>query len=148
MQEMGATFEKPTHDESLQDRLKRNRRNRDRVLKTVCLGNQYQTDMNFIKIPVEAPLTDRNHFNQAMYCKKKLNLKSNAIQNSNVFYLLWNKNQYENVQNIQRCKRCHSDKNKIFSAADNMDPGILPPELTGLSLTEQQLIARISCSFA
>lgn len=32
----------------------------------------------------------------------------------------------------------------MFSAENNMDPGNLPEELTGLSIIEQQFIARIS----
>ena len=83
----------------------------------MCSGNRNQTDMNFEEIPNEVPLTNRNHFNQAMDCIRNFELKQ---------------------------KRCYSDKNKIkmFSAANNMDPGILPPKLIGLSLTEQQLIAK------
>ena len=35
------------------------------------------------------------------------------------------------VNEIGSCKRCHNDKHipKLFSAANNMDPGIVPPEL-------------------
>ena len=35
------------------------------------------------------------------------------------------------VNEIRSCKRCHNDKHilKLFSAANNMDPGIMPPEL-------------------
>ena len=35
------------------------------------------------------------------------------------------------VNEIRSCKRCHNDKHipKLFSAANNMDPGIVPPEL-------------------
>ena len=35
------------------------------------------------------------------------------------------------VNEIGNCKSCHNDKHipKLFSAANNMDPGIVPPEL-------------------
>ena len=138
---MGVTFEKPTHDESLEDRLKRNRRNRDRVLRKLN-----QTDMNFEEIPNEAPLTDRNHFNHAMDCIRNFELKQMSYKIQTCIICSETRINMKMYKTSNICKRCHSDKNKIkmFSAANNMDPGILPPELIGLSLTEQQLIARIS----
>ena len=44
------------------------------------------------------------------------------------------------------CRRCSLDKNhyKLFSNDNNMDPGLVPAELTDLSVVEQQLICRIS----
>ena len=46
------------------------------------------------------------------------------------------------------CNPCHTDKSqiKMFSAENYMEPGSLPNELTGLTVIEQQLIARISPS--
>jgi hypothetical protein len=44
------------------------------------------------------------------------------------------------------CLRCSKDKQniKMFSAANNMDPGEVPNELANLSVIEQQLICRIA----
>ena len=44
------------------------------------------------------------------------------------------------------CKRCSRDKNtvKMFSVENKIDPGPVPDELKNLSLTEQQLICRVS----
>ena len=44
------------------------------------------------------------------------------------------------------CHRCFSDKHqiKLFSEENFMDPGPVPEELQNLSITEQQLICRIS----
>ena len=35
------------------------------------------------------------------------------------------------INEIGNCKRCHNDKHipKLFSATNNVDPGIVPPEL-------------------
>ena len=48
--------------------------------------------------------------------------------------------------NTDICKRCFNDKNetKMFSKENLMDPGSVPEELQNLSITEQQLICRIS----
>ena len=44
------------------------------------------------------------------------------------------------------CKRCSIDKNiiKLFSEDNNMDPKPSPPEMSDLTVIEQQLISRIS----
>jgi len=44
------------------------------------------------------------------------------------------------------CDRCTKDKLsiKMFSKENNMDPGIVPPELKDLTIVEQQLISTIS----
>ena len=44
------------------------------------------------------------------------------------------------------CDRCTKDKLpiKMFSKENNMDPGVVPPELKDLTIVEQQLISRIS----
>ena len=67
------------------------------------------------------------------------------------------------INDIGSCKRCNNDKHipKLFSAANNMDPGIVPPELVvsneccisacftnfiyfkGLSEVEQMLISSV-----
>ena len=46
----------------------------------------------------------------------------------------------------QMCNRCKNDKSpvKLFSSENNMDPGTLPPELTDLTVVEEQLISRVS----
>ena len=43
------------------------------------------------------------------------------------------------------CNRCFIDKLpvKMFSKENKMDPGIVPPELSDLTIIEQQLISRI-----
>jgi len=48
------------------------------------------------------------------------------------------------IQKSQMCRRCHYEKGlKLFSAENNMDPGILPQELQDLTYVEQMLIAQI-----
>jgi hypothetical protein len=44
------------------------------------------------------------------------------------------------------CKRCSIDKNiiKLYSEDNNMDPKPSPPEMSDLTVIEQQLISRIS----
>ena len=44
------------------------------------------------------------------------------------------------------CNRCTIDKNsvKMFSNENRMDPGVVPPELDGLTVVEQQLICKIA----
>ena len=44
------------------------------------------------------------------------------------------------------CKKCRQDKNliKMYSAANFMDPGTVPPELQDMSVVEQQLICKIA----
>ena len=89
-----------------------------------------QTDMNSEEIPNDTPLTDRNHFNQAMYCiLETSNLKQMSYKNLTCFICCETRINMKMYKTSNVCKRCHSDKNKIkmFSAANNMDPGILPP---------------------
>ena len=43
------------------------------------------------------------------------------------------------------CHRCTRDKKspKVYSAENDMDPGIVPPQLEGLTQIEEMLIARV-----
>ncbi|CAG8763820.1 18196_t:CDS:1 [Gigaspora margarita] len=56
------------------------------------------------------------------------------------------KERFPSITLVKReCRRCYTEKGEIkkFSFANNMDSGVLPEELTGLTEIEEMLIAQI-----
>ena len=138
---LGIPFEKAVPNESKEESVKRNMRNRNHV--TYKLK---KLEKNIDDIPEAAPLSNNTQFDNAMDHIRNFELKQmsykiqcSIIGNERRIYLKMSK-----TPNV--CSRCYADKSqiKMFSAENNMDPGSLPDELIGLTVIEQQLIARIS----
>ena len=99
-----------------------------------------------LHIPKPVPLTDNEHFNEAMDKIRCFEIDQMCYNFFTCTICLETRlctmsNYIEGI-----CKRCKADKNniKMFSPENNMNPGVLPETLLDLTLIEQQLIARIS----
>ena len=87
------------------------------------------------------------HLHQQLWCTNQMNTfhsKQNdlQLQHCTVCKECWPIT--TNPRGAYICTRCKRDKHapKNYSAENNMDPGILPPELQGLSQVEEMLISR------
>ena len=96
-------------------------------------------------VPAPPPLHENQHFNKVMDCIRSFELKQMSLNFK--FCTICKERRIETkISSSSICKRCNSDKNslKLFSFQNNMDPQSVPPELSDLSIIEQQLICRIS----
>jgi hypothetical protein len=80
---------------------------------------------------------------QLTYVDNNLFLSYSIPGDGNCFFSF---DKFSKMSSSSICKRCNSDKNslKLFSFQNIMDPQSVPPELSDLSIIEQQLICRIS----
>ena len=96
-------------------------------------------------LPSPPPLKNNDQYNIAMDSIRAFELEQMSYEFQECIhcheYRLEMKMKSHNV-----CYKCHSDKNdiKMYSAANKMDPGLIPKELQNLSLVEQQLISRLA----
>ena len=96
-------------------------------------------------VPAPPPLHENQHFNKVMDCIRSFELKQMSLNFK--FCTICKERRIETkISSSSICKRCNSDKNslKLFSFQNIMDPQSVPPELSDLSIIEQQLICRIS----
>ena len=136
---LGLTHESPTQDENYTDRIKRQRKIKEKIRRKT------KTISNISEIPPPPPPSDDSQFDKAMDSIRNFELQE---MNYNIdFCKICNERRIDMKMSIDDiCKRCATDKSQIkqFSTENNMNPGILPKELSNLSILEQQLICRIS----
>jgi hypothetical protein len=101
-------------------------------------------NLAFENIPDPRPFTTDEQFNKAVDCIRAFELKE---MNYNIYSCsICNETRIDMKIKNNICDRCTKDKLpiKMFSTENNMDPGVVPPELKDLTIVEQQLISRIS----
>ena len=136
---LGITFEPPLDNETEEQTRKRCRRNSDKIRRKINNMN-----LAFENIPDPPPFTTDEQFNKAVDCIRSFELKE---MNYNIYSCsICNETRIDMKIKNNICDRCTKDKLpiKMFSKENNMDPGVVPPELKDLTIVEQQLISRIS----
>ena len=137
---LGIAYDFTPENETLKDTQSRKKRN----LRKIKAGEKkYGVDIN--SLPNPPPIHEDNHFNLATDAIRAFELSQNSLAFK-----------YCNICKERRinmamgtdtiCRGCFRDKNtvKMFSVENKMDPGPVPNELKDLSITEQQLICRVS----
>ena len=136
---LGLTNKGPTENENNTDRIKRHRSIKHKIRrKTNLISNSNE-------IPSPPPPSNDPQFDKAMDSIRNFELQE---MNYNIdLCKICNVRRIDmKMSSNDLCKRCATDKSQIkqFSTENNMNPGILPKELSNLSILEQQLICRIS----
>ena len=136
-QKLGVQYEGPASAESRQNTLNRRRRNKYKIMK-----REQKLGSAINQIPNAAPVQSDTQFNKAMTAIRSFELEQ---MNYSIRYCETCKERRIDMKmgTHEVCKRCQSDKQpvKMFSAENNMNPGIQPPELSTLTTVEQQLIS-------
>ena len=137
---LGVPYESPSNNEAKSELMKRKRRLQYKIQKKIEQINMSEHD-----VPAPPPLHENQHFNKFMDCIRSFELKQMSLNFK--FCTICKERRIETKMSFSSiCKRCNSDKKslKLFSFQNNMDPQSVPPELSDLSIIEQQLICRIS----
>ena len=100
--------------------------------------------MNIDSIPEAPPLSTDEQFNKAAEAIRSFELQEMSY--NLLACSICNERRINLTIKDGMCLRCYQDKVpvKMFSNDNNMNLGVVPPELADLSIIEQQLIARIS----
>jgi len=114
-----------------------NKRNRTKI------NNQKKKFENLkLQIPDAPPLSADEKQNTAMNSIRIVELEqmSDSIRTCSICHECRLEMKMSPNENI--CRRCFSDQNqiKLYSLANNMNPGKLPSELYNMTIIEQQLI--------
>lgn len=108
---------------------------------------QNKSDFDIRQLPNPPPQSGDDRFDAAMDHIRAFEIQQMSYQ-INCCDVCNERRIHSKMHSATTCQRCFRDKNsvKLFSFQNNMDPQIVPDELCDLSITEQQLICRISPS--
>jgi hypothetical protein len=139
---LGVSYEFPsTTNETVKEQNLRSQRNIRKIKKQS--ENLRIEDLE--NIPDPPPQSDDEQFNNAMNSVRAFELEqmSYTFKSCDICHEV---KLNMRMASLNICHRCQKDKEavKMFSTQNQMDPGIVPPELSDLTMVEQQLISRIS----
>ena len=137
---LGIRYDFAPESETLKENKSQKRRNYKRI--KAC-EKKYSVNVN--SLPNPPPIHDDQTFNKATDAIRTFELSQMSLAFN--FCAICKERRINMAMATDTiCKRCSRDKNtvKMFSVENKMDPGPVPDELKNLSITEQQLICRVS----